>query len=238
MLSAEAVRLAAIEVLCPTAALAGDAAFPTLAGWRVFDSRSIAIQDIDADAQFTPCLALFTADSATAARGAASDLDDTDPRTTLEVVAELAIASTDEDGQPFADAMAGDDWDARLVLAALCAQVRRALSSTDAGYLFRRLVRQIDRITEETFAIPQIGARWHRVTMRFDLSIDDDDFGDASGLPEPMRSFAAMLPEGSPARVKIDALADHFAAVVRTPLAGIDFTEAEDLGGATIDTDP
>jgi hypothetical protein len=237
MLSAEAARLAALEVLCPAAALAGDEPFPTIAGARVFDSRAAAIQDLDPNAAFTPVLALYTADSSTVARGDAAALDDTDARTVLEVVAELAVGATDDDGTPFADALPGKDWEARLTLAALCAQVRAMLSTDERGWLFRRFVRQVNRITEETFAIPEIGARWHRVTMRFDLSIDDDDFT-AGGMPEPARSLAALLPSGSAARAHLDYLADQFTVPERTPLAAIAFTEADGLDGVVVDTDP
>lgn len=222
MLTAEAARLAALEVLCPKAALDADAGYPTLAGSRVFDSRQVGIDDLDPDAKFTPCLALYTAEASAALRGDAAVADDREARSVLEIVAELAVASTDEDGQPFADAMPGDDWDARLVLAALCAQVRRLLQHDERGYLFRRFVRQIETIAEETFAIPQLGARWQRITMRFTLSLPDDAYTDAAGLPEPIGALAAALPAGSVARSRLDALAGHFAAIQRTPLAAVD----------------
>ncbi len=221
MLSAEAARLAALEVLCPTAALATDAGYPTLAGSRVFDSRLVGIDDLDPEAKFTPCLALFTTEASAAPRGEVAAQDDSAAQCTLEIVAELAVASSDEDGQPFADAMPADDWDARLVLAALCGQVRRLLQHDERGYLFRRFVLQVSRWDEETFAIPQLGARWHRVTMRLTLRLPDDDFTGAAGLPEPLGTLAALLPQGSPARTRLDVLAVHFAATAPTALAGI-----------------
>jgi hypothetical protein len=225
MLSAEAARLAALEVLCPKASLDGVKPYPTLAGDKVFDTQHVGIDDLDPNAKYTPCLALFTADAATALRGDIAAFDDTEARTTLEIVAELAIASTDDDGSPFADAMPGDDWDARLVLAALCAQVRRLLQYDPRGQLFRRFVRRVERITEETFAIPQLGARWQRVTMRFDLSLPDDEFTDAAGLPEPLATLSRLLPAGSPAADKLAVLAAHFEGVERDPLVGIDFAD-------------
>ena len=231
MLSAEAARLAAIEVLCPTAALRGDEDFPTLAGARVLDSRLPGIDDLDREARFTPVLVLFSTDSTVQPRGAAADMADTDSRAVLEIVAELAVAATDEEGTFFADAMAADDWDARLVLAALCAQVRRLLSYDERGRLFRRFVRQVERVTEETFAIPQLGARWHRVTMRFELSVPDDEFTDDGGLPEPLKTLAGLLPEGSPAAERLATLAAHFATVVRTPLEDVRFDETAGAAG-------
>lgn len=223
MLSAEAARLAALEVLCPKAALDGGAPYPTLAVDHVFDSRLVGIDDLDRTAKFTPCLALFTADALTAPRAEAATFDDSEAQCTIEIVAELAVASVDEDGAPFADAMPADDWDARLVLAALCGQVRRLLLYDERGRLFRRFVRRVVRWEEETFAIPQLGARWHRVTMRLTVSLPDDVFVDAAGIPEPLKTLAGLLPVGSPAAEKLAVLAGYFDPVTRTPLAGVDF---------------
>jgi hypothetical protein len=236
MLSAEAARLAALEVLCPKAALDADSGYPTLAGPRVFDSRLVGIDDLEPDAKFTPCLALFTTDASAAPRGEAAAVDDAETLGTIEIVAELAIAGTDDDGTPFADAMPADDWDARLVLAALCAQVRRLLTYDERGYLFRRFVLRIARWEEETFAIPNLGARWHRVTMRLTMALPDDEFGDAAGLPEPLKALADLLPEGAPAAIRLAALAQHFAAVDRTALAGVDYADPDHAGvGMTAD---
>ncbi len=227
MLSAEAARLAALEALCPKAALDADSGYPTLAGHRVFDSRLTGIDDLDPDAKFTPTLALFTVEASAAARSEISALDDTDSRAVLEIVAELAVASNDESGAPYADAMPADDWDARLVLAALCAQVRRVLIFAPEGALFRSVAAQVLRWSEETFAIPQLGARWHRVTIRAELAVTDDLFADAEGLPEPIASLKGKLPAGSAARAKLETLADHFGAISRAPLEGVDFADAE-----------
>ncbi|QKV20245.1 hypothetical protein [Oricola thermophila] len=236
MLSAECARLAALEVLCPTAALEGNEDFPTLAGDRILDTRLAVIDDLDPEQKFTPVVSLFTADASAQLRGDIAASDDVDLVSTLEVVAELAVAATDENGDAFADAMPADDWDARLVLAALCAQVRRALQFTERGYLFRRFVRHVRQVSEETFSVPQIGARWHRVTMRFELSLPDDTFDEASGLPEPIATLSAILPATSPARAKLEALAGHFSAFGRTPLAGVDFSDGGQTG-FTVETE-
>jgi len=231
MLTAEAARLAALEVLCPTAAIAVDAGYPTLAGHRVFDSRLVGIDDLDADAKFTPVLALFTSETSATARGEIAGYDDTASQCVLEIVAELAVAGKDEDGQPFADAMPADDWDARLVLAALCGQVRCLLEFDERGYLFRRFIRHVMRWEEETFSIPQLGARWHRVTMRATLSLPDDEFTEAPGLPGSLGVLAGLLPAGSPAAKKLQVLAAHFAAVDRTPLKSVVFNDGQGDGG-------
>ncbi len=234
MLSAEAARLAALEVLCPKAALDGAAPYPTLAEDRVFDSRLAGIDDLDRNAKFTPVLSLFTADAAAVQRSDVSAYDDNASQGTIEIVAELTVASTDESGAPFADAMPADDWDARLVLAALCAQVRKLLQHDERGYLFRRFVQHISRWEEETFAIPNLGARWHRVTIRVTVGLPDDQFSDDEGLPEPMKTLAGLLPEGSPAALKLAKLSDHFAGNARTPLAGVDFTDTGPVGAGLV----
>lgn len=224
MLSAEAVRLLAIEALCPTEALAAKTGFPTLAGARVFDSRAPSVSDIDNEADYTPVLSLYTPESGVALRGPLTDYGDTEADAVLDVVAELAIV-TESDGETIADAMADGDPAARLVLAALASQVRAVLEFSTRGKAFRKLVRQVMRIEQKTYAVPQYGLRWHRMTLRYHMSIRDDVFDMAAGgLPEPVASVAAALPEDSYAREKLLSLASYFAAEPPTPLEGISVT--------------
>lgn len=232
MLSAEALRLAAIEVLCPTAcALAGEG-FPTLAGRRVFDSRAIAITDLDRTVDYTPALALYTPESGVALRGPMAAADDTIADAVLDIVAELAVVSGDDQGE-FADAMAATDPEARLVLMALCSQVRYALERSQAGSLWRRLVSHVIKIEEQTFAVPELGLRWQRVTMRFHCEIRDDDFS-GDGLPEPIASLYAALPDQSYAKAKLAALASHFLPDVHPKLAGVTIDTGANIPGAVV----
>lgn len=217
MLSAEAMRLAAIEVCCPTAARISGAGFPTLAGITVVDSRAVAVQDLDQDRDYTPALAFYTRSSDSVSRGPAASQWDRAATAVLEVVAELAVVARDTQGA-YADALAADDPDARLVLSALVAQVRWLLEVSEAGHLFRRLVISVDRVEEETFGVSDLGLRWQRVTMRFHCSLQDDQFGDAPGLPEPTASLLQSLPAKSYAKAKLQALASHFVGQTRTPL--------------------
>lgn len=217
MLAAEAMRLAAIEVCCPTAAILSGAGYPTLAGLAVADSRAVAVQDLDPKRPYTPVLAFYTRSSDSVSRGPAASQWDRAATAVLEVVAELAVIARDTQGD-YADALAADDPDARLVLSALVAQVRWLLEYSEAGYLFRRFVVSIDRVEEETFGVSDLGLRWQRVTIRFHCSLQDDQFGDASGLPEPTASLLRNLPEQSYAKAKLQTLAAHFAGQTRTPL--------------------
>lgn len=211
MLAAEALRLAAIEVLCPTAAQP-DGPFPTLAGRLVYDSRAMPLEDLRQDAPYTPVLSLYTPESGVKLRGPHASAWDTEADAWLDIVAQLAVKST-EDGVEFVDAMAGDDPEARLVLAALCAQVRRLLERSQSGAIWRRLVRNIEEIEYKTMALPDFGLRWHRVTIRIHCSIRDDDLTmDHGGLPEPIKSVYEALPDASYAKEKLAALAAHFAA--------------------------
>ncbi|MDI7924594.1 hypothetical protein [Ferirhizobium litorale] len=233
MLAAEALRLAAIEVLCPTACAIAGAGFPTLAGRRVFDSRAIAIVDLDRSADYTPALALYTPESGVALRGPMAAADDTVADAVLDIVAELAVATEDGEGG-FADALPATDPEARLVLVALCAQVRYLLERSQAGLIWRRLVRHVVKIEEQTFAVPELGLRWQRVTMRFHCEIRDDDFGGA-GLPEPIASLHAALPDQSYAKAKLAALASHFSPDALPDLGGVTITTGTNSPGAVVD---
>jgi hypothetical protein len=228
MLSAEALRLAGIETLCPTHALVNDGGYPTLAGRLVLDSREVTLQELDVDREYTPVLALYTARSKVELAGDASSAWDTRAEATLEIVAELAVADGDE-----ADATATTDPEARLVLGALCSQVRYLLERSPQGSVWRKIVRHIISIEEETFAAPSLGVRWQRITMIVRCSIRDDQF-QAGALPEPCASVLASLPDGSYARAKLLALAAHFPAQPVTPLEGVDMRTGSTVPGATV----
>jgi hypothetical protein len=228
MLSAEALRLAAIETLCPTQALLNDDGYPTLAGRNVLDSREVTLQDLDPEREYTPVLALYTARSKVELAGNASAAWDTTAEATLEIVAELAVA--DGDG---ADATADTDPQARLVLGALCSQVRFLLERSPQGSVWRQIVRHIISIEEETFAAPSLGVRWQRITMVVRCSIRDDKFQDGN-LPEPCASVLAALPDQSYARGKLLALAEHFPTQIVTPLEGVDMRTGSIVPGATV----
>ncbi|MCM2399805.1 hypothetical protein NBH20_01440 [Rhizobium sp. S153] len=234
MLAAEAVRLVAMEILLPTAAQTAGGPYPTRAGARVFDSRAPSLSDIDEEAEYTPVLSLYTPESGVALRGPMTDAGDAETDAVLDVVSELCIVARDGDGPAFADAMADGDPSARLVLAALASRVRYLLEFSQVGLAWRRLVRRVIRVENRTFAVPEYGLRWQRMTTRFHLSIRDDDFDVAAGgLPEPIRSVCDALPDGSYAKAQLQALGEHFAAEPPTALAGMDFT-ARIPGGTEI----
>src|SRR5688572_26735075 len=126
MLAAEAMRLAAVEALSPTAAILAGGPFPTMARDKVFDSQAIRYENLLEGADFTPSIALYTDDSSTARRGDGATSTIGFATATLTVVCDLSVGVTG-DGAPYADAMADSDPMARLVLGALCSQVRQTL---------------------------------------------------------------------------------------------------------------
>lgn len=234
MLSVEAVRLAAVEVLNPYAAnVAGDG-FPTLAGRHVFDSRSAALDEIDRDRAYTPVLSIYSAEAERKLRGAGADWNDADLSAVLEIVAELAVVAH-EDNEDYVDAVAGDDPDARLVLAALCGQVESILMTSEAGYLFRRFCISVDRIELVPFAVANLGLRWQRTLMRVHCTVPADDYTDAGGLPPKIAALHAALPAGSYAKTRLGNLADAFAARSRTALATITWSEPDKAADADPD---
>lgn len=225
MLAAEAMRLAAIEVLCPTASIGADGPWPTLARHRVYDSAPILPSAVAARDPYTPYLSLYSEDARVERRGESAPVAPGTARAVLAVVAELGVIEQ-QDGETFVAPMGEGDAGARLVLGALCAQVRKALTHGEAGALFRTLA-VVEDLRLEALSLPQFDIRLMRTTMRFTCLIRDDHFTDAAGLPEPLAGLAARLPAGSYAKGKLAALAAAFAATERTALDAIRFATGE-----------
>lgn len=224
MLAAEALRLAAFEALCPYASIVSGSGFPTLARHHVIDSRAVALEDLDRRQSYTPILALYTPDSGSKLRGELTDASDTEADATLDVIGELATSDRDTDGE-FAAAMADTDPRARLVLATMMAQARYVLTHSQKGSVFRHVCKQVMRSEFQTFAVPQLGLRFQRMTMRLHCMIKDDDFAVPAGeLPEPMRTLHAALPDDSYAKAKLTELAAQFNPDVLPLLEAVQVT--------------
>jgi hypothetical protein len=224
MLSAEAMRLAAIEVLCPTESKSSDLGWPTLARHRVYDSAEILPEDLNQQAKYTPCLSLYTDEIRMERRGDTSPSSDSFPVAVLVVIAELAVAAEGDGGEPTIMPLVENDAQARLVLGALCAQVRQSLNLSEAGGLFRWIVSSVEDLRIEPYSLPQFDIRWMRSTMRFTCKIREDTFREEGGMPEPMRSLFSRLPEASYAKAKLAELDAIFAAPNRKPLELIGIT--------------
>lgn len=228
MLAAAAMRLAAIEALCPTASRQSGTNWPTLAEHRVYDSSGILPDQLEEGQSFTPCLSLFTDDVRVERRGDGSTSSIGFATAVLVVNAELAAAATDEDGVTQVLPVAEDDPQARLMLDALCGQVRKKLAYAPAGSIFREIVGAVEDLRIETFTLPQFDIRWMRNTMRLTCRIKDDKFTDAGGMPEPMLSLFNKLPAGSYAKAQLARLQEAFEPTARTPLDRILFSTSGD----------
>lgn len=208
-IAAEMARLTGIESLAPTASIASGTGFPTLAGRNIFDSRRISISELSPES-FTPAVSLYTRKAESPRRGLGQGSVERFGRTTLEIVAELAIRASDEGGE-YTDAMPDDDVSARLILAALCAQIVQTLTASPGGLLFRKAVIAVEGIDYEPHAIPHLNLRWQRTTMLLDCLIPGDDFTVGGQLPEPSATIAGLLPVGSYAAGILGALGARFA---------------------------
>lgn len=236
MLAAAALRLAAIEALCPTAAIASGAGFPTLAQHRVYDSRAISSADLEAGAAFTPSLSVYTEDTRIERRGDGATSAIGFASTDLVIIAELCEVARDETGAPIreasgnvaADAVINGDAKMRIVLEALTAQARAVLVRAPAGAGLRRIMKSAPRVRIEPFGLPDYGVRFMRNVMTFSCDIADDKFTDLAGLPEPMRSVADDLPDGSYAKARLAELAAAFAATTRAQIEAITLRTAVD----------
>ncbi|WAC26421.1 hypothetical protein [Ancylobacter sp. SL191] len=232
MLAAAALRLAVIEALCPTAAVRGEdgATFPTLAEHRVFDSRQILVDELDDARPYTPSISVYVEDVRVERRGDAAPSVRGNPTCTLVIVTELAEIARDPDGDAVRQengnlatmALVDSDPRQRLVLEALTAQVRKVIVRGPEAVAVRRVMKAVQSIELEAFSLPQLSRRWLRYLMLVSCEIADDKFTDAPGLPEPLRSVAAELPDGSYAKAKLAELGAAFLATSRDALDGID----------------
>ena len=231
MLFAEALRLAAIEVLCPTASIASDAGWPTLARDRVYDSVGIVPDQVNPGDAVTPYLSLHTEDVGVERRGESAPQGYGRATAVLKIVGELGVIEHDPDGTAFV-APAQSDADGSLKLGALCAQVRKALVFSEAGALFRS-IGVVEDFRSERFSMPQFDLKLMRASMWFTCLVKDDVYSDLAGLPEPLAGLAARLPAGSYAKARLLSLADTFAATTRTPLDDIRFSTKTLPAGAS-----
>lgn len=218
MLSVSALRLAAVEVLCPTAALAGNSAFPTMAGGNVYDSRAVTLDDLDPENKFTPCLSVYSEQASAEIYGDSAPSTQGRVMADLVIEAEITVRETDDEGA-YADA-ARSDPQARLRLDALCAQVRKRLTYDPSGILFRSgLVASVESVRIEPYSVPNLGLRFMRNTMTFRCHIADDEFSDEAGLTGPVKRLMEALPAGSYALTTLQALDGLFTGVTRDALS-------------------
>lgn len=228
MLSVTAMRLAAVEALCPTAALISGSGFPTLVRSRVFDSRAVALNDLAEGnatgdgAPWTPVLSVYSETVNAEPQGDIAPSTHGRVMADLVIVAEIAVRESDDAGA-YPEA-ADSDPKARILLDALCAQVRKRLVYDPQGFDFRSgLVASVDQLRIEPYSVPQLGLRLMRTTMTFRCQIADDEFTDAGGLTGPVARLKAALPPQSAALASLTLLEGLMMATARNDLAVIGF---------------
>ncbi|MEW6121644.1 MAG: hypothetical protein AB1698_03465 [Pseudomonadota bacterium] len=224
MLARAALRLAAIETLAPTAAIASGEGFPTLAGHRVYDSRGISSADLEMGTGATPSISVYTEDAEVERRGSASTSARGDANCSLVLVVELAELILDEAGNETTDAICSSDPFMKMILEALTAQARDALLRAPIGSAFRQIVKAVPAVKISEMSLPHYGVRFMRAVVVLSVDIPDDHFTDAAGLPEPLASVVAALPDGSYAKASLLQLAAAFRATTRDQLEAIGLT--------------
>lgn len=237
MLFETAVRLALIEALAPTAAIANGSGYPTLAGKRVLDSRQVALTDLDGDGE-TPVIGVYSAEAESVRRGDASGVTDRAATAGIELVVELAVRANQGDAA-FADARPSNDAEGEMLLSAIVAQIRRTIETGPEGAVFRKVTKgAVISFSSMPHVLPEIGVRLARRFVSIDVEVRDDQHDPSGGLPEPLATLDSVLPEGSYAKARLADLAAKFAAQSPAPLEGVTVDVADrDDAAAGVDFD-
>lgn len=237
LLGATAVRLGAVEALCPTVAVHGgtDAVFPTLAGRHVYDSRSIPIDQIKKSRAPVPTIGVYTETVRGAVRGDAQGSAPSNCTVDLLIEAEIVVFVGPAGGVPEGTGWGSSDAGGEMLLDFLVSQVRRALVDAVGGGILHRIVKRIVEFEAHPLRDLASGARINRRTLRLRCEVDDDRWNRAGGLPEPLATLRERLPEGSYALGQLDTIADAIRPdaprtaleEIRMTLVGLDGSAGE-----------
>lgn len=138
MLAREFLRLCALEALRPSALLASDAGWPTIAGKYVSDSRIDPIDDVELDER-RPLIAVFTEASSLTKIAQAGPLfykNEVDLVFEISVVGKYPV----DGGEPIID-YADTDAAIEVMLGSLEEQIYRCLHDGPTGALFRQMAK-------------------------------------------------------------------------------------------------
>jgi hypothetical protein len=208
-LAALALRLAAVEALCPTASLTSAGAFPTLAAGRVADSRIVPRDEREPETAL-PFLAVYCEERRGEPQGEAMPTTPLEGVVTLVVELEVRIKGGPQDGDGLDEEVPETDPAAEAMLDLLEAQVIRALEidGGEGGALFRRIRRRIVSMESVPLRDASLGLHFARRTLKLAVSmqLDDWDDVDGDGLPAPLSTVAAALPEASYGKQLIDTV--------------------------------
>jgi len=241
-LSRTALRLATLEALRPTASIATDGPWPTLAGAAVFDSRVDPIDDM-APAERQPVVCVYTEHD----EGSSSQRAGGPPfRQIVDLVLELSVVVRVDDGADPATYDAGiPETDAELEasLDLLEAQIKFALLYGPAGALWRKVTgRKVTDPRSVPHRTSEEAVRLARRTVTWKCQVLDDCFeaappADPVGLdrlPQPLRGVLAELAATAYGRkIGLGLAAVAPVMPVRTPFARADLNvKGADPSGA------
>lgn len=221
-LARTALRLTAIEALRPTASLATDGPWPTIARHRVYDAKIDAIDDLAMGAR-APVIAVYADDDESTSRQKGPPFE-----RYIDLCFEISIAQLMENpaspGQ-YEPSVPVTDAESEASLDLLETSIRFALTYGPTGFLFRTV--SGGRIMSISSKPTRSGEEAIRLAMRsisMRVQVDDDCFDLAPNsvatgidrLPDPLRSVIAALPDGSYGRAMADGLA-AFAPTAPVP---------------------
>lgn len=236
----EALSVAVLEALCPSAALAGTAPFPTTAAERVYLERVGALDDLAAEEPFPVVVVYTERDESTPGDGAGPPF-----RRGMDLVLDLSVLvrlGEGGEGEPSVVTVPATDRELYLALNVLEQQVRSALLSSAAGAHFRGLAQKIKSIISEPEREAEEGIKFAARRLTWSLQVPDDCFDAAprtapSGLarlPQPLRRIAEALMTTAYAADLAAALADASpVAPIATPFAGLSLAIDLHRDGAT-----
>ncbi len=229
-----ALRLATVEALRPTASLQPNASWPTLAGKYVFDSRIDPMQDLH-EHEARPLIVVYTdEDDAVSAQARGGPPFKITADLCFETSVVVRMAAAGESGG-FIVGQPETDGELEASLDMLGAQIAFTLLYAPCGEIFRKVCgRRIIAPKSTVHRTSEEGVRLARRDMLWKVEINSDAFDPAPAqfargldvLPEPLRSVARMLPEGSYGRAIVDGLCEAPSAPrmpVRVTLATIGF---------------
>jgi hypothetical protein len=249
MLARLALRLAAIEALCPSAGLAAGGPWPTIAGPRVYDSRldpiaaaetAEALSSAVAGLEGKPVVIVYTEDDHILPfEGSRVPVRDYVVTLVIEmmVAAPAYIDVTTPSGAT--ETRIGGveapltDRQHEAVLDMLEAGVRFVLDRENhapTAVLFRTVARETRQVTSDPQRAADRTLRLALRTLKYHVAVARDAWSRApaaglGGLPEPLRALALALPAGSSGAALCATLAGLLPAPVALPrLEGVDVT--------------
>lgn len=223
-LSRLALRLAAVEALCPAASLTSGM-FPTLAGSRVYDSRMDALEALAEDDQGHPVIFVYTEQSRAVPYGGGK-LGSKEHFVDLVIEAGIGVASTITTKAPDGTETTHgtidfpiSDRQTEAVLDVHEALIRRVFDKTAAAPdgLFFKVAMDVQSIESDPLRDVDKTTRLALRTIRFECKVKAEAWPPPAltpvaltgleRLPEPLRTVALGLPPAGAPRALCETLA-------------------------------